>query len=45
MKIDKRRSYFLTIDTETANNMDNTLVFDMSGADHDKKGNIMEDIY
>ena len=42
MKIDKRRSYFLTIDTETANNMDNPLVFDIGGAIHDKQGNVIE---
>ena len=42
MKIDKRKSYFLTIDTETANNMDNPLVFDIGGAIHDKQGNVIE---
>ena len=42
MKIDKRKSYFLTIDTETANNMDNPFVFDIGGAIHDKQGNVME---
>ena len=42
MKIDKRRYYFLTIDTETANNMDNPFVFDIGGAIHDKQGNVME---
>ncbi len=42
MKIDKRRSYFLTIDTETANNMDNPFVFDIGGAIHDKQGNVIE---
>ena len=42
MKIDKRRSYFLTIDTETANNIDNPFVFDIGGAIHDKQGNVME---
>ena len=42
MKIDKRRSYFLTIDTATANNMDNPFVFDIGGAIHDKQGNVME---
>ena len=42
MKIDKRRSYFLTIDTETANNMDNPFVFDIGGVIHDKQGNVME---
>ena len=42
MKIDKRKSYFLTIDTETANNMDNPFVFDIGGAIHDKQGNVIE---
>lgn len=42
MKIDKRKSYFLTIDTETANNIDNPIVFDIGGAIHDKQGNVME---
>ena len=42
MKIDKRKSYFLTIDTETANNIDNPFVFDIGGAIHDKQGNVME---
>ena len=42
MKIDKRGSYFLTIDTETANNIDNPFVFDIGGAIHDKQGNVME---
>ena len=42
MKIDKRKSYFLTIDTETANNMDNPFVFDIGGAIHDKQGNVLE---
>ena len=42
MKIDRRRSYLLTIDTETANNMDNPFVFDIGGAIHDKQGNVME---
>lgn len=42
MKIDTRRSYFLTIDTETANNINNPLVFDIGGAIHDKQGNVME---
>ena len=42
MKIDKRKSYFLTIDTETANNIDNPIVFDIGGAIHDKQGKVME---
>lgn len=42
MKIDNRKSYYLTIDTETANNLDNPIVFDIGGAVHDKKGNVLE---
>ncbi len=37
---DRRKSYYLTIDTETANNLDNPIVFDIGGAVHDKKGNV-----
>lgn len=42
MKIDRRKSYYLTIDTETANNIDCPIVFDIGGAIHDKKGNVLE---
>ncbi len=42
MKIDNRKSYYLTIDTETANNLDNPIVFDIGGAVHDKKGKVLE---
>lgn len=42
MKIDKRKSYYLTIDTETANNLDNPIVFDIGGAVHDKQGKVLE---
>lgn len=41
-KIDKRKSYYLTIDTETTNGLDNPLVYDLGYALHDKKGNIYE---
>ena len=40
--IDKRKTYYLTIDTETANNLDNPFVFDIGGAVHDKHGNVEE---
>jgi hypothetical protein len=40
--IDKRKNYYLTIDTETANTLDDPLVYDIGGAIHDKKGNIYE---
>lgn len=42
MTIDRRKNYYLTIDTETANTLDNPLVFDIGGAIHDKKGYVME---
>lgn len=42
MKIDKRKNYYLTIDTETANGLDDPLVYDIGGCIHDKKGNVME---
>lgn len=41
-KIDRRKTYYLTIDTETANNLDNPLVFDIGGAIHDKHGRVYE---
>lgn len=40
--INHRKSYYLTIDTETANTLENPLVFDIGGAVHDKHGNVME---
>lgn len=40
--IDRRKTYYLTIDTETANNLDNPFVFDIGGAVHDKHGNVEE---
>ncbi len=39
-KIDRRKNYYLTIDTETANSLDDPLVYDIGGAVHDKKGNV-----
>ena len=42
IKIDKRKNYYLTIDTETANGLDDSLVYDIGGAIHDKKGNVLE---
>ena len=40
--IDKRKAYYLTIDTETANSMDDPLVYDIGGCIHDKQGNVYE---
>lgn len=40
--MDKRKSYYLTIDTETCNDMDNPLVYDIGGCIHDRKGNVEE---
>lgn len=41
-KIDRRKSYFLTIDTETANSLDDPIVYDIGGAIHDKQGKVYE---
>ena len=41
-KIDRRKSYYLTIDTETANGLNDSLVYDIGGAIHDKKGRVYE---
>lgn len=41
-KIDNRRKYYLTIDTETANGLDCPIVYDIGGAVHDKAGNVYE---
>lgn len=42
MPIDKRKTYYLTIDTETANTMDDPMVYDIGGCIHDKQGNVYE---
>jgi DNA polymerase III epsilon subunit-like protein len=42
VKIDRRKNYYLTIDTETANSLDDALVYDIGGAIHDKKGRVYE---
>lgn len=39
---DKRKSYYLTIDTETANSLDDPLMYDIGGAIHDRFGNVEE---
>ena len=40
--MDKRKTYYLTLDTETANSMDQPIMYDIGGAIHDKKGNVEE---
>lgn len=40
--IDKRISYYLTIDTETANSLEDPMMYDLGGAIHDKRGNVYE---
>ena len=40
--MDKRKSYYLTIDTETANDLDCPIVYDIGGCIHDRKGNVEE---
>lgn len=40
--MDKRKNYYLTIDTETANGLDDPIVYDIGGCIHDKKGKVYE---
>ena len=40
--MDKRKTYYLTIDTETCNTMNEPLVYDIGGCIHDRKGNVEE---
>lgn len=40
--IDKRKSYYLTIDTETANGLDDPMMYDLGGAIHDRHGHVYE---
>ena len=40
--IDKRKHYYLTIDTETANSLEDPMMYDLGGAVHDRKGNVVE---
>ena len=40
--MDKRKTYYLTIDTETCNDLDCPFVYDIGGCIHDKKGNVEE---
>lgn len=42
MTIDKRKNYYLTIDTETANGLDDPMMYDLGGAIHDKRGRVYE---
>lgn len=40
--MDKRKNYYLTIDTETCNTMDDPIVYDIGGCIHDKQGKVYE---
>ena len=40
--MDKRKNYYLTIDTETANSLEDPFMYDIGGAIHDKQGNVLE---
>lgn len=42
MNIDKRRKYYLTIDTETANTIEDPMMYDLGGAIHDRNGKVYE---
>lgn len=41
-KIDKRKNYYMVLDTETANDINQPFVFDIGGAIVDKKGYVYE---
>lgn len=40
--MDKRITYYLTIDTETANGLDDPMMYDLGGAIHDRYGRVYE---
>lgn len=40
--MDKRITYYLTIDTETANGLDDPMMYDIGGAIHDRYGRVYE---
>lgn len=40
--MDKRKTYYLTIDTETANTLEDPMMYDLGGAIHDRHGNVEE---
>lgn len=40
--MDNRKNYYLTIDTETANGLDDPLCYDIGGVIHDKNGKVYE---
>lgn len=40
--IDHRKSYYLTIDTETANSLEDPMMYDLGGCIHDRQGNVYE---
>lgn len=40
--IDKRKSYYLTIDTETANSLEDPMMYDLGGCIHDAHGHVYE---
>lgn len=40
--MDNRKNYYLTIDTETANTLEDPMMYDIGGCIHDKLGNVYE---
>lgn len=40
--MDRRKTYYLTIDTETANTIEDPMMYDLGGAIHDKRGKVEE---
>ena len=44
MAIDKRKNYYMVLDTETANDFDDPIVYDIGASIIDKKGNVYETV-
>lgn len=42
--MDKRKNYYMVLDTETANDFDDPIVYDMGASIIDKKGNVYETV-
>ena len=42
--MDKRKNYYMVLDTETANDFDDPIVYDIGASIIDKKGNVYETV-
>ena len=44
MAIDRRKNYYMVLDTETANDFEDPIVYDIGASIIDKKGNVYETV-